>query len=167
MIECVAGDILRAEVEALVNTVNCVGVMGRGVALRFKKAFPDNFSAYAAACAHGEVRPGQMFVFETRSLTNPRFIINFPTKTHWRNPSQLADIQAGLAALASEIRARGIRSVAVPALGCGLGGLDWADVQPRIVAALGALAEVRVLLFPPIRSAMAGPDRTTANPTSR
>ena len=157
MIEFVAGDILRADVEALVNPVNCVGVMGRGVALQVRKAFPENFSAYAAACVRGEVRPGQMFVFETGRLAHPRLIINFPTKTHWRNPSRMVDIEAGLAALAAEIGAHGIRSLAVPALGCGLGGLDWAEVRPRIVEALGGLAEVRVLVFAPAEAPRTAP----------
>src|SRR5690242_6830780 len=125
MIEFKKGDLLSEDVEALVNSVNCVGIMGRGIALQFKNAFPDNFRAYAAACRRGEVQPGRMFVFETGRLLNPRYIINFPTKRDWRGKSRLEDIETGLAALAEEIRARGIRSIAVPPLGSGLGGLDW------------------------------------------
>ena len=83
MITYKAGDILKEETEALVNTVNCVGVMGRGIALQFKKAFPDNYKVYAAACKRKEVQPGRMFVYETGHLTNPHYIINFPTKRHW------------------------------------------------------------------------------------
>src|ERR1044072_3050938 len=102
MIKFKKGDILREDVEALVNTVNCVGIMGRGVALQFKNAFPRNFKAYSAACKREEVQPGKMFVYETDELTNPKYIINFPTKRHWRGKSRIEDIEAGLAALAHE-----------------------------------------------------------------
>jgi O-acetyl-ADP-ribose deacetylase (regulator of RNase III) len=149
MIEIAHGDILTASAEALVNTVNCVGVMGRGIALQFRKAFPENFTVYEAACEHGEVKPGEMLVYETGLLTGPRFIINFPTKRHWKGKSQMADIEAGLPALVAEIERRGIRSVAVPPLGCGLGGLDWNQVRPRIVRAFEKLPNVKVLLFEP------------------
>jgi O-acetyl-ADP-ribose deacetylase (regulator of RNase III) len=149
MIEITTGDILTADAEALVNTVNCVGIMGRGIALQFRKAFPDNFKAYEAVCKRHELHPGQMFVFQTGQLTNPRYIINFPTKRHWKGKSQLADIESGLTALVAEIRRLGIRSVAVPPLGCGQGGLDWAEVRPRIEQALQAVPDVRVLLFSP------------------
>lgn len=114
MIRYTRGDILKAEAEALVNTVNCVGVMGRGIALQFKKAFPYNFKAYAEACQRGEVQPGRMFVVDTGGLTWPRYIINFPTKRHWRGKSRIEDIEAGLTALVKEIRSRNIRSVAIP-----------------------------------------------------
>lgn len=149
MIEYTHGDILRSDAEALINTVNCVGVMGRGIALQFKEAFPANFKAYVAACKRAEVQPGRMFVFETGQLTPPRTIINFPTKRHWRGKSRMEDIDAGLVALVETIRERGIRSIAVPPLGSGLGGLDWAQVRPRIAAALGVLADVRVIIFEP------------------
>lgn len=149
MIELETGDILSEDAEALVNTVNCVGVMGRGIALQFKKAWPENFDAYAAACRRREVQPGRMFVFETGRLTHPRFIINFPTKRHWRGRSKIEDIEAGLAALAGEIRSRGIRSIAVPPLGAGLGGLDWVQVRERIECVLGRLEGVRVVVFEP------------------
>jgi O-acetyl-ADP-ribose deacetylase (regulator of RNase III) len=150
MIEYRSGNILKSEAEALVNTVNCVGVMGRGVALQFKNAFPDNFKAYAAACRREQVQPGRMFVFETGQLTPPRYIINFPTKRHWRGKSRIEDIDAGLAALVAEIRARRIGSIALPPLGSGLGGLDWlAEVRPRIEAALRALDDVQVIVYEP------------------
>ncbi len=122
MIEYKIGDILTENVEALVNTVNCVGIMGRGVALQFKKAFPENFAAYAEACKRADVQPGQLFVFETSQMS-PRYIINFPTKRHWRGKSRMEDIEAGLTALAEQIRERAIRSIALPPLGSGLGGL--------------------------------------------
>lgn len=149
MVEFKTGDILSEDADALVNTVNCVGVMGRGVALQFKNAFPDNFKAYAEACQRREVQPGRMFVFETGRLTNPRCIINFPTKRHWRGRSRMEDIDAGLQALQAVIRDRAIRSVALPPLGSGLGGLDWREVRPRIEAALRVFADVRIVVFEP------------------
>lgn len=150
MIELVRGDIVKADAEALVNTVNCVGFMGRGIALQFKRVFPANFTAYEAACRLDAVKPGRMLVFETGYLTGPRYIINFPTKRHWRGASRIEDIESGLRALVGEVRERGIRSIAVPPLGCGLGGLNWQDVRPRIERAFSALPDVRVLLFEPV-----------------
>src|ERR1035441_802804 len=135
MIEIARGDILTANAEALVNTVNCVGVMGRGIALQFRKAFPENFKVYESACEREEVRPVRMLIFETGLLTGPRYVINFPTKRHWKGKSQMTDIEAGLPVLIDEIKKRGIRSVAVPPLGCGLGGLDWSQVRPKIIQA--------------------------------
>lgn len=123
MIERTQGDLLVADAAALVNTVNCVGVMGKGIALQFKKTFPENFKAYEAACRREEVKPGRMFVFETGQMFNPRYIINFPTKRHWRDKSRYEDIESGLKALVREVRQRKIRSIAVPPLGSGLGGL--------------------------------------------
>jgi O-acetyl-ADP-ribose deacetylase (regulator of RNase III) len=149
MIEFRTGDILRADAEALVNTVNCVGIMGRGIALQYKNDFPENFKAYEAACARQEVQPGKMFVFETQKLTNPKFIINFPTKRHWRGKSRIEDIESGLKALVEEISTRGIKSIAVPPLGSGLGGLHWAEVRSRIVEALCGLDDVDVIIFEP------------------
>ena len=149
MIEYHTGDILQADVEALVNTVNCVGIMGRGIALQFKNRFPSNFEAYKAACERQEVRPGEMFVFETGELINPRLIINFPTKRHWRGKSRIEDIDSGLEALVKEIHARGIRSVAVPPLGSGLGGLSWSLVRRHIEDALSGTDEARVMVFEP------------------
>jgi O-acetyl-ADP-ribose deacetylase (regulator of RNase III) len=157
MIEFKTGDILRADAEALVNTVNCVGIMGRGIALQFKEAFPANFKAYADACARNELQPGRMFVFETGYLGNPKLIINFPTKRHWRGKSRIEDIDAGLVALTSLIQRRGIRSIAIPPLGSGLGGLDWINVRSRIVDHLGALNEVHITVFEPYESNEAQP----------
>ncbi len=149
MIEFTSGDILKSEADALVNTVNCVGVMGRGIALQFKNMYPDNFKAYEAACQREAVQPGRMFVFETGQLTPPRFIVNFPTKRHWRGKSRIEDIEAGLADLVKVIRDKGIRSIAIPPLGSGLGGLDWHEVRPRIERALTELADVQILVFEP------------------
>lgn len=149
MIVFKSGDILQEDAEAVVNTVNCVGVMGRGIALQFKNVYPANFAAYAAACKKAEVQPGRMFVFETGQLTNPRCIINFPTKRHWRGKSRLEDIESGLKDLVEVIRRHDIRSIAIPPLGSGLGGLDWAVVKPRIETALQPLTDVRVMLYEP------------------
>ncbi|WP_294535828.1 macro domain-containing protein [uncultured Rhodoblastus sp.] len=165
MIEFKTGDILKADAEALVNTVNCIGVMGRGVALQFKNAFPENFKAYEAACAREEVEPGKMFVFEPHQLAGPKFIINFPTKRHWRGKSRMEDIDSGLNALVEEIRARGIRSIAIPPLGAGLGGLDWAEVRPRIVTALRGLDDLHVTIFEPNSAPVATKSREVPNMT--
>jgi O-acetyl-ADP-ribose deacetylase (regulator of RNase III) len=147
--EFTKGNILRADTEAIVNTVNCVGFMGRGIAAQFKRAYPGNFKAYEAACKRKEVVPGKMFVFATGQLTNPRVILNFPTKRHWRGKSRIEDIESGLVALVSEVKARAIKSIAIPPLGCGLGGLDWGDVRPLIESAFAALPDVRALVFEP------------------
>ncbi|MCY2930903.1 MAG: macro domain-containing protein [Planctomycetota bacterium] len=149
MIEQKHGDILKADVEALVNTVNCVGVMGRGIALQFRKAFPECFTEYKALCDRKELHPGKLHVCNLSRLENPRFVINFPTKRHWKGQSKLEDIEAGLTALVELIRKRGIHSVAVPPLGCGLGGLSWQEVRPRIERAFADLTQVRVLLYEP------------------
>jgi O-acetyl-ADP-ribose deacetylase (regulator of RNase III) len=149
MIEFAAGDILQADVEAIVNTVNCVGVMGRGIALQFKNKFPDNFKAYAAACKKQEIRPGRMFVFETNTLTPPHYIINFPTKRHWRGASRMEDIESGLPDLVRVIKERKISSIAIPPLGSGLGGLNWNEVRWRIENALD-MPNVRVVVFEPM-----------------
>ena len=165
MIEYKTGDIFAENVEALVNSVNCVGVMGRGIALQFKENFPENFKAYAEACKRQEVQPGRVFVFDTGLLTNPRYIINFPTKRHWRAKSRMEDIETGLAALASEIRERGIRSIAVPPLGSDLGGLDWNNVRPRIHATLNNIDSLQAVLFEPGSAPSDGrPNRSTEAP---
>lgn len=149
MIEYKTGDLLTEPAEALVNAVNCVGVMGRGIALQFKRAFPENFQAYELRCRRGEMRPGKMFVFELRRTTGPRYIINFPTKRHWRGHSRMADIEAGLRALEEEVRSREIRSIALPPLGSGLGGLSWPEVRARIRTTLENLPEVQIAVFEP------------------
>jgi O-acetyl-ADP-ribose deacetylase (regulator of RNase III) len=148
MIDYVTGNLLDADVDALVNTVNTEGVMGKGVALQFRRAFPANYEAYRAACARSEVQIGRMFVFDLGRMEGLRWIINFPTKRHWRSKSRLADIDAGLSDLLRVLAELDIRSVAVPALGAGLGGLEWDDVRPLIEAAL-AEAPVRALVYSP------------------
>ena len=150
MIETAKGNLLQAPAEALVNTVNTVGVMGRGIALQFKQVYPRMFRAYEAACKAGKVRLGKMNIFDLGGLNGgPRWIINFPTKGHWRTKSQLKDIDAGLADLVATIQRLGIGSIAIPPLGCGNGGLNWSEVRPRIESALAELPEVRVLLYSP------------------
>lgn len=149
MLQIMRGNLLTADAEALVNTVNCVGYMGKGIALQFKKAFPENSTAYQKACRAGFVQPGKMLTFETSSMLRPRYIINFPTKRHWRGKSRYEDIEAGLRSLVSEVKRLGIRSIAVPPLGCGLGGLDWKKVRPMIEAAFAGAPDVRVMLFEP------------------
>lgn len=144
------GDLLKQDdVDAIVNTVNCVGVMGKGIALQFRNKWPENFRAYEAACKIKDVRPGRMFVFDSGGLVRPNFIINFPTKDHWRGKSRLDFIRAGLADLVMQIQRLGIRSIAIPPLGCGNGGLDWTEVRPIIEAAFADLSDVDVRLFPP------------------
>jgi len=149
MIEFARGNLLEANVDALVNTVNTVGIMGKGVALMFKEAFPQNFRAYEAACRRSEVKVGRMFVTETNALIGPKWIINFPTKEHWRAGSKMEWIESGLADLKLVIIEKKIRSVAVPPLGSGNGGLDWQEVRPRVEAVLGSLNDVAVMVYEP------------------
>ena len=145
MIRFTSGDLLRSEADALVNAVNCVGAMGRGIALQFKKEFPKNFEEYKNACDRGEVVPGKMFITERNALNPPRYIVNFPTKRHWRGKSRIGDIESGLVMLRDEIEARDIGSIAIPPLGCGLGGLNWPDARRLIVNQLsGMTAEIIV-----------------------
>lgn len=150
MIEFKQGNLLEEDAEALVNTVNCVGVMGKGIALQFKQAFPENFRQYERACRAGEVQPGSMFTVPTGTLFYPRYIINFPTKRHWRGKSKTEDIKIGLKALIVEVQHLGISSIAIPPLGCGNGGLDWARIKPLIESAFAQLPEVKVIVFEPI-----------------
>lgn len=143
------GNLLLADVDALVNTVNTVGVMGKGIALQFKRAYPENFKDYKASCDRGDVTVGRMHVHEVEQAGGPRFIINFPTKRHWRAPSRIEDVASGLVALRDEIVERGIRSIAVPPLGCGNGGLSWHEVEPMIRQTLGTIPGVEVRVYEP------------------
>lgn len=142
------GDILTEKVEALVNPVNCVGVMGKGLALQFKKAFPENYQQYKLACNNQEVEPGKMFVTQTTNLL-PKYIINFPTKRHWRAKSKIEDIDSGLIALTNRVQILGIKSIAIPPLGCGNGGLNWEVVQPKIIDAFKNMPDLKVVIFEP------------------
>lgn len=150
MIKLTQGDLLKQDdVDAIVNAVNCVGVMGKGIALQFKNEWPINFTEYAAACKAGKVRPGCMFIHHADGPIKPNYVINFPTKDHWRGASEIEFIRDGLVDLVAQVRRLGIRSIAIPPLGCGLGGLDWAEVRPLIESAFEVLPDVEVRLFEP------------------
>ncbi|MGC4109816.1 MAG: macro domain-containing protein [Nocardioides sp.] len=166
MISVVDGNLLEAPVEALVNTVNTVGVMGKGIALQFKRAYPAMFKDYATAAKRGDLTIGQMHVWHTGQLDGPRVLINFPTKRHWRGGSKLKDIELGLDDLVTVIRREQIRSIAVPPLGCGHGGLEWRDVEPLIRSKLAQLEEVDVRIYPPAGTPAAA-DMRTAGPKPR
>jgi O-acetyl-ADP-ribose deacetylase (regulator of RNase III) len=150
MIRYQIGDILRSDAEALVNPVNTFGVMGKGLALQMKQTFPANYQAYAAACKAGALVPGKLLCIQDYNLlSGSKLIINFPTKTHWRLPSEYSYIEQGLAALQLYIVENKVASLATPALGCGLGGLNWEIVKPLIVRAVGHL-EAEVFVYEPI-----------------
>jgi len=149
MMRFTQGNLLDAKVEAVVNTVNTVGVMGKGIALMFKERFAENYEAYVEACKAGEVQVGHMFVTPGAELSGPRWIVNFPTKKHWRQPTKIEWVHDGLVDLKAVIREKNIRSIALPPLGCGNGGLDWADVRPMIEDALGDLPDVEVIVYEP------------------
>jgi len=149
MVELTKGDLLATDTEALINAVNTVGVMGKGIALQFKKAFPENYEAYKKACDGGGVKPGHMFIVDLKTLTNPYYIINFPTKRHWKEKSKLVDIKIGLVALVEDVKALCIKSVAVPPLGCGLGGLSWNQVYSLMKEAFAKAPDVEWLVFEP------------------
>jgi O-acetyl-ADP-ribose deacetylase (regulator of RNase III) len=151
MIHYTQGNLLEADVEALVNTVNTVGVMGKGIALMFKERFPHNMQAYARACKAGEVMTGKMFVTETGELMGPRWIVNFPTKQHWRAKSKMEWIEAGLKDLHAFIVEQQIKSIAIPPLGAGNGGLDWSQVKPKIEQALSDLSDVDIWVYEPTK----------------
>jgi O-acetyl-ADP-ribose deacetylase (regulator of RNase III) len=149
MIRYESGNLLRADAEVLVNTVNCVGVMGKGIALQFKQAYPANFREYEIACRAGEVQLGRVFVHEVGGFTNPRYIFNFPTKKHWKGHSKLEDIAAGLVDMIQQVRRFDVKSIAIPPLGCGNGGLEWSVVRPMIISALEELSNVDIIVYEP------------------
>lgn len=155
MIETIQGDILKADAEALVNTVNCVGIMGRGIALQFKNAFPENFKRYKDVCDRKELEPGKLFIFSTNRFYNPKYVINFPTKQHWKEKSRMEYIESGLKALIKEITEKKICSIAIPPLGSGLGGLRWEEVSSKIKEAFEEVPDVRVLLYEPMGAPVA------------
>ncbi len=149
MIRFSTGDLLQAETEALVNTVNTVGVMGKGIALQFKEAFPHNYKVYADACKRNELAPGKLLaVWDESMLLGKRLIVNLPTKTHWRKPSEYSYVENGLIALQELITEQKISSIALPPLGCGNGGLDWNIVKPMIEKYLGGLSSDIVVFEP-------------------
>ena len=149
MITFTQGNLLESNAEALVNTVNTVGVMGKGIALMFKERFVDNFRRYSAACKAKQVRTGQMFVTETNELVGARWIINFPTKDHWRAPSQMTWITAGLQDLRRFLIENQVKSIAIPPLGAGNGGLDWLAVRAEIESILGDMDSIDIIVFEP------------------
>lgn len=154
MIEFSQGNLLEAKTEALVNTVNTVGIMGKGIALQFKQAFPENFRVYKQVCDSQQIQPGQMLTVATGQLL-PKYIINFPTKRHWRGKSKIEYIELGLKALIEEIQKLAINSIAIPSLGCGNGGLDWTQVKPMIIGAFAELPYVRAIVFEPMNRPVA------------
>lgn len=159
MIRYAQGNVLDAPAEALVNTVNEVGVMGKGVALMFREGFPDSAHAYQEAAKRGDVHVGRVLVTRHNALVGPRWILHFPTKKHWRNPSRLEWVREGLKDLVRVIREEGIRSIALPPLGCGSGGLDWPQVRREIEAALVDLPDVEVLVYEPVSTYQNAPKR--------
>ena len=147
MIESRTGSIFEDYgVDAFVNPVNCVGVMGAGLARQFRDRFPGNYASYRTACDNREVRRGRVFIY--RAL-KPRFILNFATKRHWRACSRISDIETGLIDLVRIVEDNGIASLAIPPLGCGLGGLKWEEVRPLIVDAFDDLEDVTAVLYEP------------------
>lgn len=164
MIESATGNLLTADADALINTVNTVGVMGKGIALQFRRAYPAMFADYKRACEAGEVEVGRMHVWPTSQMTGPKYVINFPTKRHWRGRSELGYVEAGLRDLTRVIEDLEIHSIAVPPLGAGNGGLDWSLVRPLIMRYLGSLPDTRVLLFEP---GATPPAREMTNATSK
>lgn len=142
------GDLFTCDAQALVNPVNTVGVMGKGLALQFKNLFPQNYSAYQLVCRDKKLAVGNIHVYETDTLISPQFILNFPTKNHWKDKSEIADIAAGLTELRRIIQERELTSIAIPALGCGLGGLPWPQVRELIQHTLEGL-NTTVYLFAP------------------
>ena len=149
MIKEVTGNIFDADVEALVNPVNCVGVMGAGLAKQFKEKYPRYFQFYTACCKAEIIYLGNVHIYETEAKTSHRYLISFPTKRHWKDVSEYPVIKEGLIDLCSVISAFRIASIAIPALGCGLGGLDWEEIKPLIYTILGNLEDVEILLYPP------------------
>ena len=149
MITFKTGDLLQSPAEALVNTVNTVGVMGKGIALQFKEAFPNNNKAYIDTCKKKDLAPGKLLaVWDENLQLGRKLIINFPTKVHWRQPSRYEYIEKGLAALREVLQKNKIKSVAIPPLGCGNGGLDWDIVKPMITSALDDL-DLDIVVYEP------------------
>jgi len=159
VITYVTGNLLEAHAEALINTVNEIGVMGKGVALQFREAFPGASRAYMQAAKRGDVRVGRVMATSSGGVDGPRWIIHFPTKRHWRHPSKLAWVREGLTDLVRAINELRISSIAIPPLGCGNGGLDWADVRLLLEEALGNLPGVEVVVFEPTARYAPAPKR--------
>ncbi len=163
MIEYLKGNILHEQSDAIVNTVNTVGVMGKGLALQFKKAFPHNYKIYKSACDNKSLNTGQVLSVSMESMNPPYYIMNFPTKAHWKGKSKIEFIEEGLDALKKEVNQLGLKSVSIPALGSGLGGLNWSDVRELVESKLSQMPEVEWRIFPPqdAPSAKSMPNKTT------
>lgn len=145
----VTGNLFDSGCDALVNTVNTAGFMGAGLALAFKKAFPDNYHSYKEACMNDRVNVGKMFITKALHKDKEILIVNFPTKKDWRNPSSIDYVNAGLISLAAGLRTSGIKSIAIPSLGCGKGGLDWPDVKELIIQHLNSIKNIDILVYEP------------------
>lgn len=145
MIKILIGDLFTSKAQTLVNTVNCVGVMGKGIALQFKKRFPDMYRDYEERCKRKEVKLGRPYLYKTML---PPYILNFPTKDHWRSVTNLADIERGLQYLHNYYKEWGITSMAVPPLGCGEGQLEWRIVGPTLYRFLSRM-DIPVELYAP------------------
>lgn len=159
MIRYTHGNLLDAQDEALVNPVNTVGVMGKGLALAFRHRFDLNHRLYVEACQAGELQVGKVLATETGQAVGPRWVVNFPTKQHWRQPSQLRWVSEGLMDLRRFIAQHRVQSIAIPALGAGLGGLAWPDVRSAIESALAELDDVQITVYEPLTAAEAAPAR--------
>ena len=164
MIEYKTGNILNEQVDAAVNTVNCVGIMGKGIAAQFKRLYPQNFRTYEKACKQGAVQPGLMFTVEVSQLTKPKYVINFPTKRHWKGKSKIEDIELGLLDLSREIDRLHLKSIAIPPLGCGLGGLQWSQVRPLICKMTDKHPDVQFVVFEPNAESHKVPAAKAATP---
>lgn len=143
------GSIFESNAQAWVNPVNCVGIMGKGLALEFKKAFPECYKVYVMGCKNEHVRLGKVQIL-MRGALNPEFIINFPTKNHWKDKSEYENISTGMDDLVDKIENYGITSIAIPALGCGWGGLKWEKVMPIIQNKLKDVGNLQVHLYGPV-----------------
>jgi O-acetyl-ADP-ribose deacetylase (regulator of RNase III) len=151
MIQYITGNILDSEAQALVNTVNTMGVMGKGIALQFKKTYPNNFRAYEMACKNGEIKVGEMFVtVDSSAASGEKLVINFPTKTNWKKPSEYKYIEDGLDHLVEVIKKYQIKSIALPPLGAGNGGLNWERVKKLIEQKLQHMA-LDIYVYEPTR----------------
>ena len=147
MITFVSGNMFDSSAQVITNTVNCVGVMGKGLALEFKARFPDMFEDYKIRCAQQLVQPGQPYLWENDRVQ----ILNFPTKRHWREPSRLEDIQEGLKYLATHYEEMGIYTIALPALGCANGGLKWEDVRELMIKYLADISDLEIFVYPSLK----------------
>ncbi len=146
------GNLFDEQVQAYVNTVNCVGIMGKGIALQFKMAYPENYKQYKKECDDGKMRPGKMFVTSDNTVFDPKYIINFPTKTHWKAKSKIEHVEKGLDVLVNTIEELKIKSIVIPPLGCGQGGLDWSEIKPLMEKKLEHLSNVDIILYAPSKS---------------